>query len=137
MQNYFSMSMSEGEVNAVSALGLAHVGDAVFELLVRSWICAHGDTTARKMHKDTVSYVSAPAQAAFVEKLLPLLTEEENALYRRGRNVHPHGVPKRASPGEYARATGLEALFGGLYLSGKTKRANELFVSVMEELYGV
>lgn len=137
MQDYFSMSMTGSELNTISALGLAHVGDAVFELLVRSWICAHGDTTARKMHRDTVSYVSAPAQAAFVEKLLPLLTEEENALYRRGRNVHPHGVPKRASPGEYARATGLEALFGGLYLSGQTKRANELFVTVMEELYGL
>ena len=129
--------MEEQEINAVSALGLAHVGDAVYELLVRSWLCGHGETTARRLHQDTVSYVAAPAQAAFVAKLLPLLTPAEEALYRRGRNVHPHGVPKHATPGEYARATGLECLFGALYLAGKTDRVNELFVTVMEELYGI
>lgn len=138
MQNYFSMSMEDKDIKSINALGLAHVGDAVYELLVRSWICGHGDTTARRMHRDTVACVSAPAQAAFVEKLLPLLTEEETALYRRGRNAHPpHGAPKHASPGEYARATGLECLFGGLYLAGKTERVNELFVTVMEALYGI
>lgn len=137
MENYFSMHMGDKKVAAISALGLAHVGDGVYELLVRSWICGHGDTTARNMHRGTVRYVSAPAQAAFVEKLLPRLTPEEEALYRRGRNTRLHGIPKNASPGEYARATGLECLFGGLYLMGKTDRLNELFVSVMEELYGI
>lgn len=137
MQNYFAMSMEDREISAINALGLAHVGDAVYELLVRSWLCGHGGTTARKMHKDTISYVAAPAQAAFVEKLLPLLTPEEEAIYRRGRNTRVHGVPKSATPGEYARATGLEALFGALFLKGETERVNELFVRVMEELYGI
>ena len=137
MQNYFSMSLSDSEVRAMSALGLAHIGDAVYELLVRSWLCGHGGTTARVMHKQTVSYVSAPAQAAFVEKLLPLLTPEESDLYHRGRNTRLHGIPKHATPGEYARATGLECLFGALFLTGKTERVNELFVEVMEALYGI
>ena len=81
--------------------------------------------------------MSAPAQSRFVELLEPLLTPEEYAVYRRGRNTHPHGIPKHATPQEYARATGLECLFGHLYLQGKTQRINELFVTVMEELYGI
>ena len=69
--------------------------------------------------------------------MLPHLTEEELALYRRGKNSHGHAVPKSATPAEYARATGVEALFGGLYLMGRTERVNEIFVTVMEELYGL
>ena len=72
-----------------------------------------------------------------MEKLLPLLTPEESDLYHRGRNTRLHGIPKHATPGEYARATGLECLFGALFLTGKTERVNELFVEVMEALYGI
>ena len=86
-----------------------------------------------KLHRDTIHMVKATSQAKFVEKLLPLLSEEELAFYRRGKNSHVHAVPKSATPAEYAKATGLEALFGALYLMGRTERLNELFKAVMEE----
>ena len=86
-----------------------------------------------RLHQDTIAMVKATAQAKFVDKLLPLLNEEELAWYRRGRNAHVHAVPKSATPQEYAKATGLEALFGALYLAGRTDRLNELFQTVMGE----
>ena len=137
MENYFHLQMDQNKINAISNLGLAHIGDGVFELLTRSWLCAHDRLTVGQMHKDTIALVQARAQAKFAEKLLPLLSEDEKALYRRGKNSHVHAVPKSCTPAEYAKATGLEALFGGLYLAGKTDRLNELFVTVMEELYGI
>ena len=137
MENYFHMHMDKQQINAISNLGLAHIGDGVFELLTRSWICAHGDQTVNRMHRDTIALVKATSQAKFADKMLPLLTEDEKALYRRGKNSHVHAVPKSATPAEYAKATGVEALFGGLYLAGQTDRINEIFVTVMEELYGI
>ena len=77
-------------------------------------------------------FVSAPAQAERVERLLPLLTEEENDFYRRGRNAHVNGVPKNATHEQYSKATGLECLFGTLYLLGRRERINELFLQSME-----
>ena len=137
MENYFHMHMDKQQINAISNLGLAHIGDGVFELLTRSWICAHGDQTVNRMHRDTIALVKATSQAKFADKMLPLLSEDEKALYRRGKNSHVHAVPKSATPAEYAKATGVEALFGGLYLAGQTDRINEIFVTVMEELYGL
>ena len=137
MENYFQMHLDPKQVGAISNLGLAHIGDGVFELLTRSWLCGHERLTVNRMHKDTISMVKATAQARFADKLLPLLTEDEKAYYRRGKNSHVHAVPKSCTPAEYARATGLEALFGALYLLGRTERINELFVTVMEELYGI
>ena len=129
--------MDQKQVGAISNLGLAHIGDGVFELLTRSWLCAHERLTVGRMHKDTISLVQAKAQARFADKLLPLLSEDEKAYYRRGKNSHVHAVPKSCTPAEYAKATGLEALFGALYLLGRTDRLNVLFVTVMEELYGI
>ena len=137
MENYFQMHMDTKQVGAISNLGLAHIGDGVFELLTRAWLCGHDRLTVGRMHKDTVSMVKATSQAKFMDKLLPMLTEEEKAFYRRGKNSHVHAVPKSCTPAEYAKATGLEALFGALYLLGETDRINELFVTVMEELYGI
>ena len=137
MENYFHMHMDLKQIGGISNLGLAHIGDGVFELLTRSWLCGHNRLTVGRMHKDTISMVNAAAQAKFVDKLLPMLTEEETSIYRRGKNSHVHAVPKSCTPAEYAKATGLEALFGGLYLLGRTERINELFVTVMEELYGI
>ena len=133
MENYFQMNRTKQQVDAISNLGLAHMGDCVYELLCRSYLCAKGDLTVGKLHKDTVSLVKATAQAAFADKLLPHLGEEEIAYYRRGKNSHVHAVPKSCTPAEYAKATGLEALFGALYLAGQTDRLNELFKAVMEE----
>ena len=133
MENYFQMNLPKSEIDAISNLGLAHIGDAVFELLCRSYLCARGGKNVGNLHRDTIAMVKATAQAEFVDKLLPLLTEEETAYYRRGKNAHVHAVPKSATAAEYAKATGLEALFGALYLAGKTDRLNQLFRAVMEE----
>ena len=132
MENYFQMNFTPAQVNAISNLGLAHMGDCVFEILCRGYLCAQGEKTVDRLHRDTIQMVKATSQAKFVEKLLPLLTEEELSYYRRGKNAHVHAVPKSASPAEYAKATGLEALFGALYLLGRTERINELFKTVME-----
>ena len=137
MENYFHMHMDAKQVGAISNLGLAHIGDGVFELLTRSWLCGHERLTVNRMHKDTISMVQAKAQAKFADKLLTHLSEDEKAYYRRGKNSHVHAVPKSCTPAEYAKATGLEALFGTLYLLGQTDRINELSVTVMEELYGI
>ena len=130
--NYFSPQMSEQELNKISMLGLAHIGDGVYELLIRTMLCTQGHAAVGELHRLTVSHVKAPAQAQAMEKLLPLLTPEELALYRRGRNAHVHGVPQGASVGEYHAATGLEALFGWLYLQGRLERLNALFSAAME-----
>jgi len=132
MENYFKMNMTEREVAAISNLGLAHIGDGVFELLCRSYLCARGGKRVDDLHRATIAMVKAPAQAKLTGKLLPLLTEEELAFYRRGKNAHVHAVPKSATREEYAKATGLEALFGALYLMGRTDRLNELFHIAVE-----
>ena len=133
MENYFQMNFTEKEVNAISNLGLAHIGDGVFELLCRTYLCKKGDQTALKLHKDTVAMVKAGSQAKYADSLKPHLTEEELAFFRRGKNSHTHAVPKGATPQEYAKATGLETLFGALYLQGKTDRLNELFSLLVED----
>ena len=132
MENYFNMHLTKQEIDAISNLGLAHMGDCVFEILCRGYLCAKGGKNVGNLHRDTITLVKAQSQAKFVDKLLPLLTEEELAYYRRGKNSHVHAVPKSCTPAEYAKATGLEACFGALYLAGHTERLNELFKAVME-----
>lgn len=131
--DYFHLNRSPDEIRAISNLGLAHVGDGVYELMVRSWLCIHGKATNRGLHKATVQCVAAPAQAKAAEKILPLLTQEEADVFRRGRNTSPHTIPKAASREEYQTATAVEALFGYLWLKGETERLNELFEAMMEE----
>lgn len=133
MTDYFHLNLPREELLNLSSLGLAHLGDSVFEVMVRSWLCLHGKAKAKDLHRATVRYVAAPAQAAMSQKILPLLSEEEQDVFRRGRNTAPHSVPKAASRGEYQTATALEALFGWLYLQGRTERLNELFSTMMEE----
>lgn len=133
MENYFQMNLTLAQVNEISNLGLAHVGDGVYELMCRAYLCSLGHQTVLRLHKDTVEMVKAPAQARFAEKLLPHLTEAELAFFRRGKNAHTHAAPKAASRQEYAKATGLETLFGALYLQGNTQRLNELFALMTKE----
>ena len=137
LENYFEMNLPKGQIDAISNLGLAHIGDAVYELLCRSCLCAQGHTNVLELHKRTVAMVKAPAQAEFIDRILPSLTGEELDYYRRGKNAHTHAAPKSASPREYAMATGLECLFGALYLLGENDRINELFNLGMEALYGI
>lgn len=123
----FFPEMPVQDVNKISMLGLAHVGDAVYELLYRSKLCSDGHTAVAEMHRMTVAFVRAEAQAEAAAKLLPVLTTEEASVYKRGRNAKVNSVPHSADIGQYHAATGLEALFGWLYLLGRTERINELF----------
>lgn len=132
MTDYFHLSANKGTMDNISSLGLAHLGDAVFELMVRSWLCLHGKATAKGLHKAAVHYVAAPAQARASGKIRDLLTEEEAEVFRRGRNASPHSIPQNASREEYQTATALEALFGWLWLRGEKDRLNELFGLMME-----
>lgn len=133
MENLFQMELTEAQVNEIPNLSLALVGDGVYELMCRTHLCAGGDRKLLNLHRDTVEMVKAPAQAKFADKLLPHLTDAEQAFYRRGKNAHTHAAPKAATRQEYQKATGLECLFGALYLLGKTDRLNELFAIIIEE----
>ena len=106
--------MSVQDVNKLSMLALAHVGDGVYELLFRTKLCLEGHSSVSNLHRLTVSNVNAVAQAAAVEKIMPCLNEEELAIYKRGRNTKVNSVPHTANIGQYHAATGLEALFGWL-----------------------
>ena len=131
--DYFAPKLSPQELQAISDIGLAHMGDAVYELLVRTWLCVHGKATGKELHRATVALVCAPEQARCAVKLLPLLTEEETAVYKRGRNANVHTMSRSATTAEYHSATGLECLMGYLYLKGDKNRAEELFRAMMEE----
>ena len=133
MTDYFSIALPEDNIRAISSIGLAHIGDGVYELLVRTYLCAHGKATGKGLHRATVDLVRAPEQARRAQRILPLLTEAEQEVFRRGRNAHVHSIPQHASRAEYQQATALEALFGWLYLSGSIDRLNELFTKTMEE----
>ena len=137
MENYFEMNMTKAQVDAISNLGLAHMGDCVYEILCRAYLCSHGGKKVSQLHQETIRMVKATAQAKFADQMMSLLDEEELAYYRRGKNSHVHAVPKSATPAEYAKATGVETLFGALFLLGRKDRANEIFNTVMEADHGL
>lgn len=132
MENYFALHMSDNDIRAISSIGLAHLGDAVYELLVRAYLCSHGKATGKGLHRAAVELVKAPAQAKRADIILPLLTDEELAVFKRGRNAHVNTIPHNASRSDYLKATALECLLGYLYLQGATQRINELFDVMME-----
>lgn len=133
MGNYFDITLTNDQLRSISSIGLAHMGDAVFEILVRTWLCAHGRATGKGLHQATIQLVCAESQAEKAERILPLLTGEELAVFKRGRNAQVHTVPGHASRAQYGGATALEALLGWLYLRGERARVNELFCKMMEE----
>ena len=133
MENYFQPKLTDDQLRAISSIGLAHMGDAVFEVLVRTWLCAHGKATGKGMHQATIRLVCAESQAEKAEKILPILTEEEMAVFKRGRNAQVRSVPGHASRAQYGEATALEALLGWLHLKNRQERINELFLRMMEE----
>ncbi|MBO5451976.1 MAG: ribonuclease III [Lachnospiraceae bacterium] len=114
------------DVRMYSPLTLAFMGDCVFEIVIRSIVVERGNRQAGSLHKIKSSVVNAKVQARMIEALMEELTEEERAVYKRGRNAKPHTVAKNASVNDYRKATGLEALFGYLYLSGQEDRILEL-----------
>jgi len=101
--------------------------------MIRTWLCFNGTSKAKNLHNKAVTFVSAKAQAAAADKLQPVLNEDEAAIYKRGRNTHVNSIPKGSTHEEYHAATGIETLFGHLYLSGKTDRLNQLFELIVEE----
>ena len=129
----FDPEMDIRDVNAVSMLGLAHVGDGVYELLTRTMLCARGHTRVEELHRLTVGLVNAQAQAAAAAKIMDMLSPEELEVYRRGRNARVNSVPQKASTAQYHAATGLEALFGWLDLLGRRERVSELFARITED----
>ena len=133
MTDYLHIQLPPDQIRGISSIGLAHMGDAVYELLVRTWLCAHGKATGKGLHRATVALVCAPKQAELAQRILPLLTEEEQAVFRRGRNANVHSIPAHASRAQYQQATALEALLGWLHLSGRHDRVEQLFAVMMEE----
>ena len=121
------MMLTNKKPSQFSPLALAYIGDGVYELFVRTKVIEeHENLPANKLHKKTVQYVKAHAQANSIDAMLPHLTEDETAVYKRGRNAKSNTTPKNADMADYRKATGFEALIGFLYLSGENGRLNEL-----------
>lgn len=119
--------LSEKEARLYSPLTLAFLGDAVYSLLVRNMLSLAANKPTGKLHKESIHFVNAASQAEVIKELLPYLTEDEEAVFKRGRNAHSGHSPKNQSDADYRYATGLETLYGYLFLCGKTERIKEIF----------
>jgi ribonuclease-3 family protein len=131
MRDFFTIELTPDQLRAMSSLALAHMGDCVYEILVRGWLCSDGLEVNGNLHRETVALVRASAQAYALDRITPMLTEQELGVVHRGRNANIHMIPKGASRGEYRKATALEALFGWLYLQNRKERINQLFDAIM------
>ncbi len=123
----------EVDVRTYSPLVLAYIGDAIYDLVIRTIVVERGNTSANRLHKKTVTYVNARVQARMIEAMLEELTEEEQAVYKRGRNAKSYTTAKNASVIEYRKATGFEALCGYLYLTGNQERMLALIQMAIEK----
>lgn len=133
MTDFLHPRMDDAGIARISALGLAHLGDGVYEMMTRAHLVCQGLQTARGLHSQTVALVRAASQYRAAKLILPLLSEAEGEVFRHGRNAKPGTVPKTATHAEYAYATALEALFGWLYLRGEYDRLNALYAVIAEE----
>ncbi len=124
------------KTNMLNPLSLAFVGDAVYTLEVRKRLTLDSRRPVNDLHKESVKYVNAASQAQAVKMLLPLLSEDEQSVFKRGRNAHAGHTPKNQSEGDYHYATGLEALFGFLFLNGESERITELFDLIWSDKIG-
>ena len=116
----------------LSPLNLAFIGDCIYEILVREALVCEANRPVNELHRESVKYVSAKAQTEAYAKIKDMLTEEETAQFKRDRNAKVGHSPKSATDAEYHTATGIEALFGYLYLSGKTERIKQLFAAITD-----
>ena len=121
--------LTQAQARQYSPLALAFLGDSVYEILVREYLVREANRPAAKLHEQKIQLVCAAFQAQAIDCLLPLLTEEETAVYKRGRNAN-NTVPRHTSAQDYHKATGLEALFGYLHLLGEQARLEELFAAI-------
>lgn len=119
--------LDEPKARMYSPLTLAFLGDAVYSLLVRNMLSMQENKPAGKLHKESIKYVNAAFQAQMIKELLPNLTDDEISVFKRGRNAHSGHSPKNQEAGDYRYATGLEALYGYLYLCGESNRIKEIF----------
>ena len=128
MEKSINQAFDCGRIDArsYSPLALAYIGDGVYELIIRTVVVERANRAANELHKRSVKYVKAEAQARVIESLLEDLMEEELAVYKRGRNANSHSIPKNAVAADYRKATGLEALIGYLYLTDRMERIMEL-----------
>ena len=133
MTDFLHPQLDDAELGRISALGLAHIGDGVYEIMTRSYLVCQVMQTARGLHAKTVALVRASSQFRAAQLILPLLSEAEADVFRHGRNAKPKTVPKSSSVAEYAYATALEALFGWLYLKQRYGRINELFGVIAQD----
>lgn len=115
------------------ALALAYMGDCVYEIKIREFLMRQANMPVNMLHRKAKGYVSAAAQSGFADKILPLLTQEEEGVFHRGRNAKPHTTPKNMTLADYKKATGLEALFGFLYLSGNMERIDQFIEIILNE----
>lgn len=129
-----SFELKEVDIRTYSPLTLAYIGDGVFDLIIRTVVVERGNEPANKLHHKTVKYVKAETQAVMIEALLPDLAQEELAVYKRGRNAKSYTSAKNASISDYRKATGLEALVGYLYLTGRPERIMELIKLGLEKI---
>ncbi len=134
-ETFFNSISSDLKINAneYSPLNLAYIGDAVFEIFVRTMVIKNGNMPVNKLHKASKDFVNAKAQAGMFEKIKDSVTTEELAVLKRGRNAKSFTAAKNASIIDYRYATGLEALFGYLYIKGDIKRLNEIFNMCVEK----
>lgn len=129
-----TFDIRKGDIRTYSPLTLAYIGDGIYDLVIRSMIVAQGNTKASQLHNHTSHLVKAHSQSAMMEYLLPVLSEEEEAVYKRGRNAKSPTMAKNASMSDYRRATGFEALMGYLYLADRFDRILELTVLGLDGL---
>lgn len=131
---YEGLDMKHTDPSQLSPLVLAYIGDSIYDLVIKTWVIEQGNMQVNKLNKKTSSIVKAESQSAMIGVIEPMLSEHEEAVYKRGRNAKSCTSAKNASIGDYRRATGFEALMGYLYLSGQYERMMELVKAGLESL---
>lgn len=132
-----NIAINHTKADEISPLTLAFVGDGVYDLLVREYLVKQANRPVGELNKIKVSLVNCKSQAKFAKMLMPLLTEKETAIYKRGRNAAPKCTSKHGTVADYHSATGLETLFGYLYLNDSTDRINELFNHIVHTVFNM
>ena len=128
------MTMDDRTLNTMPTLNLAFIGDGVYDLLVREYLVTHSASHVGELNKLKVEMVNCKSQAGYMQILLDELTEEELAVYKRGRNTKVNSASRHSTLSDYHTATGMEALFGWLYLKGRQERINELFTRIINHM---
>lgn len=128
------MKMDDKTLHSVPTLNLAFIGDGVYDLLVREYLVTHSSAHVGELNRQKVELVNCKSQAAFMKQIMENLTEEELEVYKRGRNTKVNSASKHSTLSDYHAATGMEALFGFLYLKGRQERINELFTLIIDNI---